>query len=69
MDSADSLVTACHRFTARNPVTAGILSKQEAQLSQRFRAMLCIIEYFAKSFKVIGVYTYQYSIVNFIVSA
>jgi len=28
------------------------LSKQEAQLSQRDRAMLCVIEYFAKSLKI-----------------
>ena len=27
--------------------------KQEAQLSQRDRAMLCVIEYFAKSLKII----------------
>jgi len=28
--------------------------KQEAQLSQRYRATLRVIEYFAKSLKVIG---------------
>jgi len=34
--------------------------KQEAQLSQRDRATLCVIEYFAKSLKVIRSDTVEY---------
>jgi len=40
-------------FQDLQPSDMRINSKQEAQLSQRNRATLCVIEYFAKSLKVI----------------
>ena len=43
------------RFSTGSKITAYLHKrneKQEAQLSQRSRAMLCVIDYFAKSLKV-----------------
>jgi len=57
------MVNICHCVK-----DAGLGGKQEAQLSQRDRAVLRVIEYFAKSFKVTRGRVFEYGVCKSIVT-
>jgi len=46
--------------------TSMIISKQEAQLSQTGHVMLCVVENFAKSLKIVWNYTIEKDVCKFL---